>query len=104
MQVAAERAATQAYEAIEGLSLPNARRLVDAYGHEVVLAGLRKLSWLREGGGVQNPAGMLVTLARTGWRARSEKPAPRFHAEPVRKSRHAAYVAPQDDALWQSDV
>ncbi len=101
---AAERTAGRVYHVVETISLPNARRLVEAYGSGPVEAALRKFGWLKAQGKVTRPAGLLVTLARTSWRAqqRQATPAPRFHAEPARKSRATGYVHPMRDPLWQS--
>lgn len=101
---AAERTACHVYRVVDAISLPNARRLVDAYGSQPVEAALRKFRWLKAQGKVTRPAGLLVTLARMSWRAsqRQHTPAPRFHAEPARRSRATGYVHPTRDPLWQS--
>jgi hypothetical protein len=100
----AERTACRVYRVIDAISLPNARRLVETYGSEPVEAALRKFRWLKAQGKVTNPPGLLVTLARVSWRAsqRQEMPAPRFRAEPTRRSRATGYVHPKRDPLWQS--
>jgi hypothetical protein len=101
---AAERTACHVYRVVDAISLPNARRLVDAYGSQPVEAALRKFRWLKAQGKVTRPAGLLVTLARMSWRASQYQhtPAPRFHAEPARRSRATGYVHPTRDPLWQS--
>lgn len=106
---AAERAAQRAYQQVGDLSLPNARRLVDIFGSEPVSAALRKLNWLRARGGVRSPAALLVTLARVSWRVRQRRDdpglrAPRFAAEPQRRSRSSGYVHPKNDPVWRSPV
>lgn len=103
---AAERLAQRASRRVTGLSLPNARRLIETYGSESLAAALRRFQRLNELGKVERPAGLLVTLTRTSWRQRSrvDGPAPRFTAEPARRSRTARYVHPTRDPLWQSAV
>ena len=100
----AERIAQRVYTAIDRLSLPNARRLVDTYGIEPVLAALLKLNLLRDRGSIRNAPGLLVTMVRAAWQARHNHLAPRFVAEPARKSRHISYVSPHDDPVWKSPV
>lgn len=103
---AAERAACQIYRMIDEISLPNARRLVDTYGNQPVEDALRKFRWLKAQNKVRRPVGLLVTLARMSWRASQTNhvPAPRFRAEPARRSRATGYVHPKRDPLWQSAV
>jgi hypothetical protein len=51
-----------------GMSLCNARRLVDTYGVGVVEKTMKRMLWLRERGKIQNAAGFLVIVSRVTWR------------------------------------
>lgn len=107
LDMAAERVACRVYKHVPDMSLPNARRLVETYGAETVDTALRKFRWLKDAGKVKRPAGLMVTLARVSWYARQRRTgpgmaAPRFTAEPRRKSRADAYVHPKADPLWKS--
>lgn len=89
-----------------GLSLINARRLVDTYGAPAVRQALNRLRWLREKERLTNPAGFLIVVSRLEWRRLNHAtdlgaPAPRFQAEPQRKGR-STYKPPQRDPLWKS--
>jgi hypothetical protein len=67
----------------KGMSLSNARRLVDTYGVQPVEATLKRMVWLRRKGKLSSPAGFLVVASRVEWRAQHGAtelgmPAPRF--------------------------
>jgi hypothetical protein len=101
----AEFTAQALHREIPSLSLPNARRLVETYEASTVRVALRKYRWLKQNRHFDNPAGYFVTLARVSWRSHHPGAvAPKFQAEPERRSRRDRYVAPQDDPLWRSET
>ncbi len=90
-----------------GLSLSNARRLVQTYGTVPVEAALKRMRELREKGKIENAAGFLVVAARTEWRKQHGATelgswAPRFRGEPQRKGRNT-YRGPLSDPLCRSE-
>jgi hypothetical protein len=76
-----------------GMSLPNARRLVDTYGVEACEAALKRMLWLRRRNkAINNAAGFLVVVTRLLWRLQHGatdlgSTAPRFRAEPKPRKR-----------------
>lgn len=84
---------TNAGAPAQGMSLYNARRLVDTYGAQPVETTLKRMIWLRQKGKIRSPSGFLVIASRIAWRIAHNatgigSPAPRFRAEPRRKRRN----------------
>lgn len=100
----AEQLAKRAQQTAAGLSLVNARQLVDVYGPEIVSGTLGRLHGLAKAGRIQNAAGFLVSAARAAWRAKhgSSAPMPRFESQPPRQPRHRAPAHPAQDPAWRS--
>lgn len=92
----------------DGLSIFNARRLVDTYGVGPVEAALKRMGWLRDRGKLTSAAGFMITVSRIEWRKQNGatdlgSPAPRFQAEPTRKGR-STYRKSSKDALMKSEA
>jgi hypothetical protein len=74
-----------------GMSLYNARRLVDTYGVEPCEAALKRMAWLRRRNkAITNAAGFMVVVSRMMWRLQHGctdlgSTAPRFRGEPARR-------------------
>lgn len=90
-----------------GMSIFNARRLVDTYGVAAVEQAFKRMVWMQERGKITNPSGFMVTVSRTLWRQHHETtnpgtPAPRFRGEPTRKGR-STYRPPAKDPLMRSE-
>jgi hypothetical protein len=91
----------------QGLSIFNARRLVETYGVGSVEAAFRRMVWLRDRGRVKNAAGFMVIASRMLWRNQHgvtdlDAPVPRFQGEPERKARKP-YKKPLRDPLYRSE-
>jgi hypothetical protein len=76
-------------ETTKGMSLANARRLLDTYGVPPVGKALKRMVWLRQKGNIRNPAGFLVVASRIAWRIQNGaselgRAAPCFRGEPAR--------------------
>jgi hypothetical protein len=76
----------------DGMSIYNARRLVDTYGVEPCEAALKRMIWLQKRNKIANPAGFLVVVSRMMWRLQNGAtdlgaPAPRFNDHTNRKRR-----------------
>ncbi len=99
-----EHLAQWVHRDVPDLSLPNARRLVDAYGLAPVEQSLKRLWVLVGKRKLRNPAGFLITASRAAWSRQHGGSAPVFHAQPIRKSRKVAVIPPERDPLWQSEV
>jgi hypothetical protein len=70
----------------QGMSLTNARRLVDTYGAKPVEFALKRMWWLRQKDRIRSPAGFLLVASRIAWRAQHGATelgmaAPRFRGE-----------------------
>jgi hypothetical protein len=70
----------------QGMSLANARRLVDTYGAKPVEFALKRMRWLRQKDRIRSPAGFLLIASRIAWRAQHGATelgmaAPRFPGE-----------------------
>ncbi len=90
-----------------GMSIFNARRLVDTYGVGAVESALKRMVWMRERDKITNPSGFMVTVSRTLWRQQNGATdlgtsAPRFKGEPTRKG-HSTYRQPSKDPLMKSE-
>lgn len=68
-----------------GLSITNARRLVELYGFVAVQKALNKAIWMQEKGFLQKRAGLIITQSRLNWREAHGNPpfdqVPQFKAE-----------------------
>jgi hypothetical protein len=62
---------TSASTSAQGMSLCNARRLVDTYGVQPVQTALKRMMWLRGKGKIRSPAGFLVIASRIAWRVQN---------------------------------
>ena len=83
-----EALAREMRESVAGLSLCNARRLIDTYGAAVIAPVLRRCVWLDQRGKVAHPAAFLLTAIRVSWRAAHDwQPAPVLKLEPRGRSR-----------------
>jgi len=51
-----------------GMSIANARRLLDTYGTRPVEFALKRMVWLQRKGKINSPAGFLVVASRLAWR------------------------------------
>jgi hypothetical protein len=90
-----------------GMSIFNARRLVDTYGVAAVEQAFKRMVWMQEQSKITNPSGFIVTVSRTLWRKQHETtdpgtPAPSFKGEPSRKGR-STYRPPAKDPLMKSE-
>lgn len=87
-----------------GLSLVNARRLVETYGYDAVEGALKKAQWMIEhqAGSINKIGGFLITVSRVLWREQHPDARgaaiPQFHAE-KRAQRKRGYVT-DEDAAW----
>lgn len=68
-----------------GLSLANARRLIELYGYTAVVKALHTATWMQQKSILRNPAGMIIEKSRLNWRAEHpqalHEEVPKFHAE-----------------------
>jgi hypothetical protein len=85
-----------------GLSLVNARKLVDTYGVEAVNRTLNKALWMERtlgAGRITSPAGFLILASRVEWRRLNPQAlrTPQFRPVQTRKRRQ---YNPELDAYW----
>jgi hypothetical protein len=90
MERLAQQIQTQTNNNSGGMSLYNARRLVDTYGVQPCEAALKRMQWLRRRNrDITNAAGFMVVVSRVMWRLQHGcrdlgSIAPRFRGEPAR--------------------
>ncbi|RMF68241.1 MAG: hypothetical protein D6742_05650 [Cyanobacteria bacterium J069] len=69
----------------KGLSLANARRLIEIYGYTAVIKALNTAIWMQQKSILRNPAGMIIEKSRLNWRAEHpqaiHEEVPKFQAE-----------------------
>jgi hypothetical protein len=85
-----------------GLSLVNARKLVDTYGFEAVSRTLNKAMWMGRtlgAGRINNPAGFLIVASRVEWRRLNPQAQPTPQFKPVQTRKRRRY-GPEHDAYW----
>jgi hypothetical protein len=93
MEALAQQILAQTSDNSGGMSLYNARRLVDTYGVQPCEAALKRMQWLRRRNtAITNAAGFMIVVSRVMWRLQHGRTdlgsvAPRFRGEPVRRRR-----------------